>query len=182
MDGRTRFLRNVGGLWLLQECLRTWSLAGDHYDLAALLAEAGNEPMGGPTIDVDDPQFIAPHDMPTQIATAMAGKSKPTAAGIVRCILDSLAVAYARTVNEAAKLADKQIDVVHIVGGGSQNELLCQLTANATGLPVIAGPIEATAIGNIMLQARTISTAQVSLEEIRAIIFHSFHQRTYTPS
>ena len=185
VDGRTRFLRNVGGLWLLQESLRAWAEAGDDLELASLLADAESMPAGGPSIDVDDPAFIPPGDMPDRIAAAVArhGDRVPSSrAATVRCILDSLAAAYARTVRQAADLAGEDVDVIHVVGGGSQNELLCQLTADLAGLPVIAGPVEATALGNVLVQARTHGAAPDSLEEIRANLAATQDLRRLQPS
>ncbi|HEY1830286.1 MAG TPA: rhamnulokinase family protein [Acidimicrobiales bacterium] len=176
VDGRTRFLRNVGGLWLLQECLRAWG----SNDLDTLLREAAAKPTG-PSIDVDDPQFIPPGGMPERIAAA-AGRPALTPAETVRCILSSLAHAYARTLQQATDLSGTAIDVVHIVGGGSQNELLCRLTAEATGLPVVAGPVEATALGNVLVQARARGAVPSSLEELRALVRRSFPLRRYEPS
>ena len=147
VDGRIRFLRNVGGLWLLQECLREWRRS----DLDRLLADAAGAP-SGPRIDVDDPAFIPPGRMPARIAEA-AGTALDEAR-TVRCILDSLADGYASTLRRAVELTGHDIDVVHVVGGGSQNDLLCQLTADAVERPVLAGPVEATALGNVLVQAR----------------------------
>jgi rhamnulokinase len=178
VDGRIRFLRNVGGMWLLEECCRAWGLE----QRSALLEEAGRLARGGPLIDPDDPSFIAPGRMPTRIAEAAKGPG--TAMGppaIVRCILDSLATAYARTLAQASALANREIDVVHIVGGGSQNSLLCQLTADATGLPVLAGPTEATALGNLMVQARSRGGGRTSLEAMRACIGASTELKEYRP-
>ena len=177
VDGRTRFLRNVGGLWLLQESMRAWRRA----DLAGLLAEAESLPAGGPTIDVDDPAFIPPGGMPERIAEA-AGRPGLGAAETVRCVLDSLAAAYARAVRVAADVAGKAVDVIHVVGGGSQNELLCRLTANAAGIPVVAGPVEATALGNVVVQARAAGAMRGSLEALRASIAASTRLRRYEPS
>lgn len=176
VDGRTRFLRNVGGLWLLQECLRTW----DTDDLERLVADAARLPTGGPQIDVDDPAFIPPDAMPDRIATA-AGTHLERAA-TVRCILDSLAAGYARTIDQAAELADTDVEVVHVVGGGSQNELLCQLTADATGLPVLAGPVEATALGNVLVQARALGALPPSLDGIRRRLANALPLRRYDPT
>jgi rhamnulokinase len=166
VDGTIRFLRNVGGLWLLQESLRTW----ERDDLDRLLDEASRLPGGGPTVDVDDPAFIPPGDMPARIAAAAgrAGRPEMTPAETTRCILDSLAAGYARTVHRAAELTGRAVDVVHIVGGGSQNDLLCRLTADAVGVPVLAGPVEATALGNVIVQARTHGALSGSLDAIRA--------------
>jgi len=176
VDGRTRFLRNVGGLWLLQECLLTW----ERDDLDRLLAEAAALPPDGPRVDVDDPSFIRPGRMPERIvAAARRGALEPVE--IVRCILDSLADAYAGAVRDAAELAGAPVEVVHIVGGGSQNALLCQLTADAVRLPVIAGPVEATAIGNVVVQARA-HGAHTSLEAMRAGIAASSRLVRYEPS
>jgi rhamnulokinase len=167
IDGRIRFLRNVGGLWLLQECLREWG--GERLDV--LLDAAASRPGGGPRIDVGDPDLVPPGDMPVRIVKAALGRADSMERpAIVRCILDSLADAYAGAIRQASSLASKQVEVVHIVGGGARNELLCQLTADATGLPVLAGPVEATALGNIAVQARSRGALPGSLEDIRARI------------
>ena len=176
VEGRTRFLRNVGGLWLLQQCMTEWRRG----DLDALLAAAAQLPSGGPQFDVDDPAFIPPGDMPRRIAAA-ARRDAMTDEQTVRCILDSLAAAFARTVHEAADLSGTAVDVVHIVGGGSQNELLCQLTADAAQLPVLAGPVEATALGNVVVQARAAGMLPASLEAVRHQIAASTHLRRYDP-
>ncbi len=180
VDGRIRFLRNVGGLWLLQECLRAWG--GD--DLHGLLAQAARLGPYGPQVDVDDPAFVAPGEMPDRIARA-AGAGSATSlghSGIVRCVLDSLAAAFARTVWEASALSAHPVEVIHMVGGGSRNELLCQLTADAAGMTVMAGPAEATAIGNIVVQARAAGAAPGTLEAIRAQVGSSIELRRYEPS
>jgi rhamnulokinase len=176
VDDRTRFLRNVGGLWLLQECLRAWG----RDDLNVLLASAGALPAGGPTIDVDDDAFIVPEGMPERIASA-AGEAAMDPDRTVRCILDSLAVGYARALDQATTLAGRPVDVVHVVGGGSQNALLCQLTADATGIPVLAGPVEATALGNAVVQARAAGALPDSLDEIRAQLAPSLALQRYEP-
>lgn len=176
VDDRTRFLRNVGGLWLLQECQREWG----REDLDALLGEAARLPRGGPQVDIDDTAFIAPGDMPGRVAAR--ARRELTQPETVRCILDSLAAGYAETIQTAATLADRPVEVVHIVGGGSQNELLCQLTADATGLPVIAGPVEATARGNLIVQARAAGCLPSQLDEIRARMAPTLALRGYEPS
>lgn len=185
VDGTTRYLRNVGGLWLLSESMRTWAQEADDagsptqsasepaLSLPELLAAAAAEPSGGPLIDVDSEEFIAPGNMPGRILAAVSatgGTLESRAPAVVRCIVDSLAAAYATTVRQASQLSGKPVDVIHIVGGGSQNELLCQLTANATGLPVVAGPVEATALGNVLIQARAAGAAPAALPELRAIV------------
>lgn len=184
VDGRTRFLRNTGGLWLLQESMRAWSEAGRPQDLAELVAEAARLPAGGPLVDVGDPTFIPPGDMPARIAAAIeaTGASPPaTPAGTTRCIVDSLADAYATTIRRAGKLGGMGVDVVHIIGGGSQNELLCQVTADRCGLPVAAGPVEATALGNVLIQARAHGAAPPSLDAIREQLAGSVELTRYEP-
>jgi rhamnulokinase len=185
VDGRVRFLRNVGGLWLLQESVRTWREAGDEIDLDALLAEAAELPSGGPTIDVDSEVFIPPGDMPQRIRSTCVDRGvipPQSRAALVRCILDSLAVAYARTVAQAAELSGLRPRVIHIVGGGSRNDLLCQLTADLSGLPVVSGPVEATALGNLVVQARTAGALAGDLEQLRETVRRSSRLRRYQPT
>ena len=169
IDGTIRYLRNVSGLWLLQECLRCW----DSPPLEPLLAAAaGLEPLRF-VVDADDPVFLPPGDMPERIASWLAARELPVPAEpaeIVRCILDSLALAYRRALLAAQELAGQHADVVHVVGGGARNALLCQLTADALGLPVVAGPAEATALGNVLVQARALGVAPATLAELRAFI------------
>lgn len=185
VDTRIRFLRNVSGLWLLQESLRTWSEAGSAEDLDTVLAAAGAEPMGGPLIDPDDPVFLPPGDMPGRIANHLdaAGQAvPPTRAGMVRCILDSLAAAFARAVRDAARLSGRSIDTIHLVGGGARNELLCQLTADACELPVVAGPVEATALGNVLVQGRALGWIDGDLQRLRARVRQTHPLRRYEPA
>jgi rhamnulokinase len=176
VDGRTRFLRNTGGMWLLQECLRAWRDA----DLPTLIDSAARLRADGPRIDVDDPALLPPGGMPERICVA-AGRQGMTEVEITRCILDSLARAYARAIQDAVELSAKRVDVVHLVGGGSQNALLCQLTANEAGIPVIAGPVEATALGNVAVQARAAGALRGSLEAMRATVAKSSSLRRYPP-
>ena len=157
VEATVRFLRNVMGLWLLQESLRTWERAGLPVALDTLLAEAAALPGGRSVVDPDRPEFLPPGDMPARIAAECARTDQPvpaTPAGFTRCILDSLAAAYRRSVHAAASLSGSSVEAVHLVGGGAQNVLLCQLTADACELPVIAGPVEAAAYGNVLVQAR----------------------------
>jgi sugar (pentulose or hexulose) kinase len=185
VDGRTRFLRNVMGLWLLQESLRAWDRSGTPEDLEPLLAAAAELPGGGPVIDPDDGTFIAPGDMPTRIEEACRRADQPVPASrpaLVRCILDSLALAYAQAIADARRLSGQTVTAVHVVGGGSLNEPLCQLTADACGLPVIAGPVEATAIGNVLVQARSRGFLTGGLETMRALVRTTHDLRTYTPA
>ncbi|MFI1226859.1 MULTISPECIES: rhamnulokinase family protein [unclassified Streptomyces] len=153
IDGTVRFLRNIMGMWLLQECMRAWG----RDDLAPLLAEAARAPALRSVVDAAAPEFLAPGDMPARIAAGCraAGLPAPLTPGeTTRCILDSLALAHRRAIHQAQLLADRAVDVVHIVGGGARNGLLCQLTADACGVPVVAGPAEAAAFGNVLVQAR----------------------------
>ncbi|HEY1158021.1 MAG TPA: rhamnulokinase family protein [Arthrobacter sp.] len=184
VDGTIRYLRNVGGLWLLSECQRTWAGEGFQPDLAALLAAAAALPAGGPQINADDPDFIAPDNMPGRIRAAVRRAGADLGddpAAITRCIMDSLAAGYARTITDAERLADRPVEVVHVVGGGSQNALLCQLTANATGKPVIAGPVEATALGNVLVQARAAGAATGGLPHLREIVAAGTTLRRFEP-
>ncbi|MGM9471630.1 rhamnulokinase [Pseudarthrobacter sp. YS3] len=184
VDGTIRYLRNMGGLWLLSECQRTWASEGFTPELTALLTAAAALPPGGPQINPDDPYFIAPDNMPERIRSAArrTGDILPDdPAGITRCIMDSLAAGYARTIRDAERLADQPVDVVHVVGGGSQNRLLCQLTADATGKTVIAGPVEATALGNILVQARAAGQVTGGLRDMRGLVVNSHALQTFTP-
>jgi rhamnulokinase len=169
VDGTIRYLRNVMGLWPLQECMRSWART----DVAELLREAAREPAFASVIDLDDPAFLPPGDMPSRIAGACRTSGQPvpeSPAAIVRCIVDSLALAHRRAVRAARELSGREVDAVHIVGGGARNELLCQLTADACGLPVLAGPAEATALGNLLVQARTAGVVNGGLEAMRALL------------
>jgi rhamnulokinase len=184
VDGRIRYLRNVMGLWLLQESVRTWEQAGRSVDLASLLEAAAQVPALDRVIDPDDPVFLPPGDMPSRIAEACALSGQPvpeSPAELVRCILDSLAVAYRRTVRQAAELARRDVDVIHLVGGGAQNALLCQLTADACGLPVLAGPVEATALGNVLVQGRALGTIDGDLDTLRALVARTQRIVRYKP-
>ncbi len=184
VDERIRYLRNVMGLWLLQESLRTWEAAGTPETLQALLIAAAELPAGGPTYDADDPAFLPPGDMPARIADAChrsGGPAPSSRPALVRSILDSLAAAYARTVRDATRLSGRTIDVVHLVGGGARNTLLCQLTADACELPVLAGPVEATALGNVLVQARARGLLAGDLETLRALVRATQDVRRFEP-
>jgi rhamnulokinase len=181
VDGTVRFLRNVTGLWLLQESLRYWP--GSSLD--DLLAQAARVSPLRFVVDPDDPVFIPPGDMPARIASWLSGRGEAVPASpaeTVRCILDSLALAYRRAITQAQALSGRHADVVHVVGGGSRNALLCQLTADATGLPVVAGPAEATCFGNVLVQARALGAAPGDLAGMRALIRSAEPLRTYSPA
>jgi sugar (pentulose or hexulose) kinase len=181
IDGTIRYLRNVTGLWLLQECVRHWGTA----DLEPLLAQAAAMPGRRFVIDADDPVFLPPGDMPGRIASWLSSRGLPaplTREQTIRCVLDSLALAYRRALLDAQSLSGRHVDVVHIVGGGSRNELLCQLTADATGLPVVAGPAEGTALGNVLVQARALGAAPGDMNGMRGLLRASVEPRRYVPS
>jgi rhamnulokinase len=186
VEGRVRFLRNTGGFWLVQESLRAWAERGEGYDLEHLLSEAAGLPAGGALIDVDDPSFFAPGPpLPERIASAAerAGEPRPrTPAQVIRCVLDSLARAYAATALRSAALSGREIDVLHVVGGGSRSPLLCQAAADAAALPVIAGPAEATALGNVMVQAHAHGALPCSLDQTRAMVAERLRLARYDPA
>jgi rhamnulokinase len=185
VDGTVRFLRNVMGLWLLQESLRTWELAGTAVDLAGLLSEAADLPALARVIDPDHPSLLPPGDQPARIAALcrQSGQSEPsTPAEVTRTILDSLALAYRRSVRAATQLSGTEVSVIHVVGGGANNALLGQLTADACGVPVLAGPIEAAAIGNALVQARALGGVVGDLAGLRSIIRASYDVTRYDPA
>jgi len=184
VDGRVRYLHNVMGLWLLSECVREWERDGASIELVGLLAAASRLDSSVALFDANDQGFLAPGDMPARIATWCRDHDQPvpaTRVEFVRSILESLAVAFAGAVAQAAALSGKTVSVIHLVGGGSQNELLCQLTADRSGLPVRAGPVEATAIGNVLVQARAQQLVTGSLESLRALVAAAFSPKRYLP-
>jgi rhamnulokinase len=185
VDGTIRYLRNVAGLWLLQESLRAWSERGRETSLGALLRQAAAAPAGRSVIDPDSPRFLAAGDMPSRIADECHATGQPVPrnpAEVVRCVLDSLALAHQRAVTEAQQLSGYHADVVHIVGGGARNTLLCQLTADACGLPVVAGPAEAAALGNGLVQARALGAAPADLAGLRALVRGTRRLRRFMPA
>jgi sugar (pentulose or hexulose) kinase len=180
VDGTVRYLRNVMGLWLLQESLRTWDA-----ELGPLLRAAAERPAFAAVIDPDDPVFLPPGDMPARIAEACraSGQAPPAdPPATVRCILDSLALAYRRAVRDAQRLSGREVTVVHLVGGGARNALLCQLTADACDLPVVAGPVEAAALGNVLVQTRALGATPGDLPALRALLRSTQDLRHYQPT
>ncbi|MEU8662247.1 rhamnulokinase [Actinoplanes philippinensis] len=178
VDSTIRYLRNVMGLWPLQECLREWGSPG----LPELLAAAAAEPGLAHVVDLDDPIFLPPGDMAGRLRERAGLPAAASRATIVRCILDSLALAQRRAVRQAQELAGRDVSVVHLVGGGALNELLCQLTADACGLPVLAGPVEATAIGNLLVQARAAGVVEGGLDAMRALVRQTQRIVRHTPA
>lgn len=181
--GTTRLLKNIMGLWLVQECRRTWARAGHELSYEDLTVRAQASPPFAALVDPDDPSFLAPGDMPARIAAfcKKTGQTTPADEGaLVRCCLDSLALKYRWTIERLEKIVGTKIKAIHVVGGGSKNVLLCQLTANACGCPVIAGPVEATAIGNILMQA--IGRGRLgSIADLRAVVARSFPVAVFEP-
>ena len=179
--GRVRFQRNLTGLWLLEEALREWR--GLAPLTADALAAAEREGPVTSQIDVGDPEFIAAGDILARIAQACrrAGQAVPATPGeFTRCILQSLAVAYGETIARCVELTGRPVEVVHMVGGGSRSELLCRLTAEACERPVLAGPAEATSIGNLLVQA--IAAGELgSLDELRDVVRRSERVARYEP-
>jgi rhamnulokinase len=184
VDGKIRYLRNVMGMWLLSESIRVWQREGQSVELGPLLDQAAaiNKPV--PVFDANHPSLLPPGDMPKRIVAlcAEAGASIPDSPAIfARSILESLAEAYTTAINDAERLSGSKINTVHIVGGGSQNTLLCQLTANRTGRRVLAGPVEATAVGNVLIQGRAAGLVQGDLSELRALVVRTFPPAEYQP-
>jgi rhamnulokinase len=181
--GAVRLLKNIIGLWLVQECRRNWASAGREYDYNTLTQLAGKAPAFISLIDPADPRFMSPREMPEKIAAYCreTGQPAPADAGAcVRCILESLALFYRHTLVQIEQLTGRKIRRLHVVGGGSRNPLLNQFIANALGLPVIAGPAEASAMGNLLIQA--IALGQLpSLSAAREVVRNSTVIETVQP-
>lgn len=185
VDGRFLLMRNAMGLWLLSECVREWENGGERIDLPELLAAASEVTAKQPTLAVDDPLFAAPGDMPARIAAWCEQRGVPAPSGrpeTVRCIVESLAVSFASAARDTARVANAPLTQINIVGGGSLNELLCQRLADHAGVPVFAGPVEATALGNVLLQARTMGLIDGSLDELRELVRRTHIPVRYDPS
>lgn len=183
VGGTTRLLKNIAGLWLVQECRRIWRHHGRDYsweDLARLASES--DPLAS-ILNPDDPRLVAPERMPSQIVALCeeANQPRPAADGaIIRCALESLALKYRQVHAHLEELVGGRIETIHIVGGGAQNELLCQMTADACDRAVVAGPIEATALGNLAMQA--VAAGDIgSIAEARAVVRASFAVKHYEP-
>jgi rhamnulokinase len=179
--GKIRFLKNIAGLWLVQECRRAWALAGREYSYDELSKLAAAAPSAGMVIDPD--AFPEPDRMPERIAEycrARGREAPEQPGGMVRLILESLAATYRQVLDSLETLLDRRINRIHIAGGGSRNQLLNQLAANATRRTVVAGPVEATAAGNVLVQA--IGAGAISgVAEGREIVRRSFEMQTYQP-
>lgn len=183
VEGTVRILRNVVGLWILQQCQETWSRLGGGWDFDDLVSLGQSAPRFGAFIDPNDPVFMPPGDMPGRISgyCVASGQRSPQApAGIVRCVLESLALKYRQTIDLLRTATGVVPRAVHMVGGGAKSKTLCQWTANATGLPVLAGPAEATAIGNLLVQAMALGELG-SLAEGRQLVRDSFPVDVHEP-
>jgi rhamnulokinase len=184
VEGTFRVLRNITGLWLLNECRRVWSEAGRTYEVAELVELARSAPGLRSLIDPNDSRFIEPGDAPARIASYCreTGQDVPRDdAAVVRCILESLALKHAETVDLLAGVAGRELDELHVVGGGANNDLLCTWTAQAAGRPVLAGPAEATLVGNLLVQAIALGEIS-SIREGRELVRRSFVPTTYEPT
>jgi len=181
--GTIRFLKNIMGLWLVQECRRQWQKQGESLSYQQLTLMVANARPFLYTIDPDADDFLAPGDMPAKINKYLVRNNQKKIVDkgqMIRIILESLAFKYRRVLERLEETAGRSIDVLHIIGGGVKNELLCRFTANATGKKVVAGPIEAATIGNIIMQA--IATGRIkSLTQGRNIIHNSFELKQYVP-
>ncbi|WP_314504435.1 rhamnulokinase family protein [uncultured Microbacterium sp.] len=184
VDGRVRLLSNIMGLWVLSETVRTWERAGHPIDLPTLLDAAEEVSEAAPVFDVNDPRFLRPGDMPARIDAWCAehGIAPPrTRAEYARSIVESLAQAFADAAHAAGRVGGIDVRTVHIVGGGALNELLCQRTADRAGMPVLAGPVEATALGNVLIQARALGAVTGSLDALRDLVARTHAPRRYEP-
>lgn len=184
VDGTVRYLKNVSGLWVLSEALRTWNEANQEISLAQALADAEQVTPLRTVIDLDSPTFLPPGDMPSRLVDAarVTGQPEPRTVGeVTRCILESLAAGYGRALEDIQAASGRRVDVLHVVGGGAQNDLLCRLTAEATGLPVVAGPVEGAALGNALVAARGVGILDGDLPTLRTVVSRSATTRCYAP-
>jgi rhamnulokinase len=178
-----RFLKNISGLWIVQECRRAWNAAGPTFSYDELTRLAREQGPAKSHISPNDPRFLPAGDMPERVAAFCRETGQPvpaTPGEINRVVLESLALSYAHTLAWLEELTGTKIETLHLVGGGGRNELLNQLTADATGLPVVVGPFEATAIGNLLIQALALGQLE-SPAHLRRVVEASFPTRTYTP-
>lgn len=183
LDGTYRLLKNIMGLWLVQQCKRSFEAAGLRYDYARLAALAGQAPALRSLVDPDDGRFLHPPDMPKAIQSYCRETRQPapkTPGELVRCAYESLALKYRQVLGWLEELTGSRIEVIHIVGGGSQSKLLNRFTADACQRPVMTGPVEATAMGNLLVQVRA-SGELSTLAEMREVVRRSSAVREYTP-
>ena len=184
LDNTYRLLKNIMGLWLVQQCRRSFAEHGKQYSYAQLQRMAAKSRRLRSFINVDDPRFLNPPDMPKAIQSFCreTGQAMPETEGeLVRCACGSMARKYREVLGALEELTGECVEVIHIVGGGSQNDLLNQLTADACQRPVIAGPVEATAMGNLLVQVRANGELS-SLAEIREVVRHSVPVQRFDPA
>ncbi len=183
VGGTSRVLKNIAGLWLIQECRRIWSAEGHDHDWGELVDMANAAQPLQSVFDPDDTCFVAPDNMPQAIRTwcQQSGQTVPESEGeVIRCAYESLALRYRSVLGWLEELIGNRIETVHIVGGGTQNQLLCQMTADACNRQVVTGPVEATAIGNVMAQA--VASGEIeSVQQAREVIRNSFDVQTFEP-
>ncbi|MFH1301934.1 MAG: rhamnulokinase family protein, partial [Planctomycetota bacterium] len=183
IDGTYRLLKNIMGLWLVQECRRAYERRGTTLDYSELADAAASADAFRSLVDPDDPRFLSPDDMLDAIKGYCEETSQPapeTAGQFIRCALESLALKYRKVLGWLEELTGTPVEVIHIVGGGTKNELLNQFTANSCQIPVITGPVEATGLGNVLVQARAAGSVS-SLAEIREIVRNSTETCQYEP-
>jgi rhamnulokinase len=183
VNGTFRFLKNIMGLWLVQECRREWGRSGQSYSYDDLTHMAADAPAFGPLVLLSDSRFLPHGDMPARIQAFCreTGQAVPESRGeIIRCALESLAIEYRWVAERLDEIVGHRHPTLHIFGGGSRNRLLNQFAADATGRPVISGPVEATAIGNVLIQAMALGQI-ASLAEGRALVRRSFEVQTFEP-
>ena len=183
IEGTTRFLKNITGMWLLEQCRKEWSKSGRDYSYPEIVKMAGEAEPFRSLINPDDATFANPASMTQAIADYCRHTGQPapeTDAQYIRCIFESLALRYRQVLDMLKSVAPFAIEKLHVIGGGSQNKLLNQWTANAIGMPVVAGPSEATAIGNCMMQAKAAGVV-ASRQEMRRIIAQSVSLETFEP-
>lgn len=183
VGGTTRFLKNIMGLWLVQECRRAWERSGVTYDYGHLMHLAEDSPPFVSLVNPNDETFLIPPSMPDALANYCQRTGQPAPADVgptIRCCLESLALCYRQTLERLEELLGQRLEVIHIVGGGSQNTLLCQLTSDACNRPVLAGPVEATAIGNVLVQAIGLGLIG-SLSQAREVVRNSFEVKEFQP-
>jgi len=184
VDGRILLMRNVMGLWILSEAVRQWERDGDAINLPELIAAASEVSDDMPVVDVDDPRFLPPGNMSERIAAwceERGIRAPATQAEMARCIIESLAQAFADAALSAGALGNVPVRTIHIVGGGSLNRLLCQRTADRAGIPVLAGPVEATALGSVLVQARSMGHISGSLDSLRDLVRNTHKPISYRP-
>jgi rhamnulokinase len=183
VDGTYRVLKNIAGLWLVQQCKNAFNRSGKNLEYAQLVKLARSAPALRSLVEPDDPHFLNPPDMPQTIRQFCAKTRQPlpnSEGALVRCALESLALKYQKVLGSLEEIGGKRVEVIHVVGGGSRNALLNQFTADACQRPVMAGPVEATVLGNVLVQARACGEIG-SLAEVRSVVRNSCEIQTFEP-